>query len=95
MFSTMFKCKNAIAIPKRAKKTGNFDHKKAKVLQYAGNFQHILTDVPDGFLMIFIHKQHQAMLIPKGNILKHLSGSGWPFEKKNQNSSCSLGLGLC
>jgi hypothetical protein len=45
--------------------------------------------------MIFIHKQHQAMLIPKGNILKHLSGSGWPFEKKNQNSSCSLGLGLC
>jgi hypothetical protein len=33
-----------------------------------GDFWHILIDVPIGFLMIFLDKQHQAMLILKGNL---------------------------
>jgi hypothetical protein len=42
---------------KKKPELGHFTHKKVPQY-YRGDFWHILIDVPGGFLMIFLDKQH-------------------------------------
>jgi hypothetical protein len=57
----MFRYQNAFAVPKKSKKLGIFGYKKGPQY-YGGDFWHILIEVPGGFLMIFLIKQHQPCL---------------------------------
>jgi hypothetical protein len=52
-------------MPKKRQKLGIFGLKQSATV-LGGHFSNIVIDVPCGFLMVFLAKQHQAKLILQG-----------------------------